>query len=108
MTVLDRAAPIGDRSPKAARPLSFPVQTFRFRPIADIAISLCYRDEMTTTVSRGVYRHGKRHRFSVTPKDDSPEAFKAALVELDETVRAFTHATTPKISRQSYRKAKGD
>lgn len=63
---------------------------------------------MAATVSRGVYHHGKRHRFSVTPKDDSPEAFKAALVELDETVRTFTHATTPKIARQSYRKAKGD
>lgn len=61
---------------------------------------------MTTTVSRGVYHHGKRHRFVATPKDDSPEAFKAALIELDEKIRAFTNATTPKIARQSYRKGK--
>ena len=51
-------------------------------------------------------RHGKRHRFVVTATDDSPEAFKAAMVELDEKVRAFTNATTPKIARQSYRKGK--
>jgi hypothetical protein len=36
-----------------------------------------------------MYHHGKRHRFEVTAKDDSPEAFKAALAELDAKVRAF-------------------
>jgi len=67
----------------------------------------CYGARMATTVSRGVYHHGKRHRFSVTPVDDSPEAFQAALVELDDKVRAFTNAALPKVDRQSYRKRKG-
>jgi hypothetical protein len=62
---------------------------------------------MPSSVSRGVYHHGKRHRFVVTAKDDSPAAFKAALIELDEQVRKFTEATTPKAARSSYRKPKG-
>lgn len=61
---------------------------------------------MPSTVSRCVYRHGKRHRFSVTAKDDSPEAFKAALAELDEKVRAFAAGVSPKVVRQAYRKPK--
>jgi hypothetical protein len=61
---------------------------------------------MPASVSRGVYHHGKRHKFVVTAKDDSPEAFKAALRELDEKVRSFTEATTPKVERRSYRKNK--
>ncbi|MEO9132064.1 MAG: hypothetical protein ABI240_12750 [Sphingomonas sp.] len=60
-----------------------------------------------TTVSRGVYHHGKRHRFVTTPTDDSAEAFKAALAELDEMVRKFTDGTTLKVAKQSYRKKKG-
>lgn len=62
---------------------------------------------MPASVSKGVYRHGKRHRFLVTAKDDSIEAFNAALVELDEQVRAFTEATTPGLVKQAYRKRKG-
>jgi len=62
---------------------------------------------MATTVSRGVYHHGKRHRFEATPKDDSPEAFRAALVELDEKVSAFLAASAPRVAKQSYRKKKG-
>lgn len=62
---------------------------------------------MPTTVSKGVYHHGKRHRLAVTAKDESPEAFKAARVELDSLVRAFTEATTLTKGRQSYRKRKG-
>ena len=62
---------------------------------------------MATSVSRGVYHHGKRHRFVATAKDDSREAFEAALDELDEKVRVFTAATTSEITRQSYRKKKG-
>ncbi|WP_156356313.1 hypothetical protein [Sphingomonas sp. Leaf22] len=62
---------------------------------------------MATTVSQGVYHHGKRHRFSVTAADDSPEAFQAALAELNDEVRAFTQATAPSVYRQSYRKRKG-
>lgn len=62
---------------------------------------------MPTTVSESVYYHGKRHRFDVTVKDDSAEAFQAALDELRDQVQAFTRATTPKVARQSYRKRKG-
>jgi hypothetical protein len=61
-----------------------------------------------TTVSRGIYHHGNRHRFEATARDDSPEAFKAALAELDDKVRMFTAATTPKVARRSYRKPKHD
>lgn len=63
--------------------------------------------EMPTSISRGVYHHGKRHRFTVTPKDESLEAFKAALSELDEQVTKFKNASTPTTTRQSYRKRKG-
>jgi hypothetical protein len=59
---------------------------------------------MPTSVSKGVYHHGKRHRFVATAKDDSPEAFQAALDELDNKVRAFTATTAPKVVQQSYRK----
>jgi len=61
---------------------------------------------MPPSFSRGVYHHGKRHRFVVTAKDDSREACKAALVALDEKVRAFTRGIAPKVAKQSYRKAK--
>jgi hypothetical protein len=59
-----------------------------------------------TTIRRGVHHHGKRHRFEVTARDESPEAFAAAMTELNEKVRAFTAATTPSVARQSYRKPK--
>ena len=62
---------------------------------------------MAATVSRGVYHHGKRHRFEVTAKDDSQEAFEAALIALDEQVRTFTEAAKPKVAKQAYRKKKG-
>jgi hypothetical protein len=62
---------------------------------------------MPATVSRGVYHHGKRHRFAVTARDDSPEAFSAALAELDAQVRQFTEAGASRAGRQSYRKRKG-
>ncbi|NIJ63439.1 hypothetical protein FHR20_000370 [Sphingomonas leidyi] len=62
---------------------------------------------MAATVSKGVYHHGKRHRFEVVAKDDSHEAFRAALIELDEKVRVFTEATKPKTTKQSFRKQKG-
>jgi hypothetical protein len=62
---------------------------------------------MATTVSRGVYHHGKRHRFEATAKDDTPEAFRAAQVELDEKVSAFLVASTPRVTKQSYRKKRG-
>jgi hypothetical protein len=61
---------------------------------------------MPASASRGVYHHGKRHRFVVTALDDSSEAFDAALADLDEKVRAFTEANAPKLARQSYRKNK--
>lgn len=59
---------------------------------------------MPASVSRGVYRHGKRHRFVATAQDDSPQAFKAALTQLHEQVRRFAVANTPEVQRQSYRK----
>jgi hypothetical protein len=61
---------------------------------------------MPATVSKGIYHHGKRHRFQVTAKDDSPEAFRAALAELDEKVCAFTETVAVDVQRQSYRKRK--
>ena len=67
----------------------------------------CLTVDMPTSVSRGVYRHGKRHRFVVMAQDDSPAAFKAALAELDEQVRKFIEATKPNVLRHSYRKRKG-
>jgi hypothetical protein len=76
-------------------------------PIADIASRAYCRLPMAATVSRGVYHHGKRHRFEATAKDDSPEAFQAALAELDGKVRAFRNAIAPKVVKPSYRKKKG-
>lgn len=61
---------------------------------------------MPASISQGIYHHGKRHRFTVTPKDDSPEAFKAALQELDDQVRRFKSENKPAPARQSYRKRK--
>lgn len=79
------------------------------RPVADIAVCdrVVLNPTMPTTVSRSVHHHGKRHRFAVTPKDESSAAFKAALVELDEQVRAFTEAKAKDVGRKSYRKPKG-
>lgn len=79
----------------------------RFPPVADVQAPgalFWHKAAMAASVSRGVYRHGKRYRFVVTALDDSPEAFKAALRELDEQVRKFTAATAPEGQRQSYRK----
>jgi hypothetical protein len=50
--------------------------------IADIPRGLYSITAMTASVSRSVYHHGKRHRLVVTAKDDSLEAFEAALGEL--------------------------
>lgn len=61
---------------------------------------------MPTSVSQSVRHHGKRHRFVVTAKDDSPEAFQAALAELNEKVRSFTDAVKPMVQRQSFQKRK--
>jgi hypothetical protein len=60
---------------------------------------------MPTEVSKSVLHHGKRHRFAVTAKDESDEAFKAALDELDEMVLRFTKEIRP-VRRQAYRKSK--
>jgi hypothetical protein len=76
-------------------------------PRVPLPVHSCYVTDMPASVSQGIYHHGKRHRFVVTAQGDSPEAFKAALVELNEQVRSFTHATAPKVVRQSYRKRKG-
>lgn len=62
---------------------------------------------MLATVSTSVRHHGKRHRFAVTAKDDSPEAFKVALTELQELAQSFRDEITPKVGRQSYQKRKG-
>lgn len=77
------------------------------RPEVQLFNASCYSAGMPVSISRGVYHHGKRHRFVVTAQDDSIEAFKAASAELDEQVRRFTEATVPKVVRQSYRKRKG-
>jgi hypothetical protein len=80
----------------------------RLRPVAEVHTveRPWHMEEMPASVSRGVYRHGKRHRFVVTARDDSPEAFRAALAELDRKVGGFTDAIAPKVTRQSYRKNK--
>lgn len=66
-----------------------------------------FNPTMPTSVSRSVHHHGKRHRFAVTPKDESGAAFKAALAELDEQVRAFTEANAKDLGRKSYRRPRG-
>ncbi|WP_138984469.1 hypothetical protein [Sphingobium yanoikuyae] len=62
---------------------------------------------MPATVSTSVLYHGKRHRIAVTAKDDSPEAFAAALEEMQDKARNFREEITPQVKRQSYRKKKG-
>jgi hypothetical protein len=62
---------------------------------------------MPATVSTNVRHHGKRHRLAVTAKDDSPEAFEAALRELQEQAQSFRGEIAPKVERQSYQKRKG-
>ena len=62
---------------------------------------------MPSSFSTSIYHHGKRHTFSVTPKDESRQAYKVALADLEEQVRFFTEAIAPEVKRQSYRKPKG-
>ena len=61
---------------------------------------------MPTTVSSGVYHHGKRHRFSATTADDSPEAFQRAMDDLNRQVNEFKAKAERPIEKQSYRKNK--
>lgn len=48
--------------------------------------------------------HGKRHKFRATAKDDSLEAFKEALSDLDRQVTAFVDGNKPKVARQKFRR----
>lgn len=61
---------------------------------------------MPATVQRSVMHHGKRHKFRATAKNDSPEAFKEALDDLDRQVAAFVDAHNPGVSRQKFRRKK--
>jgi hypothetical protein len=63
--------------------------------------------DMPPTVSTSVLHHGKRHRIAVTAKDDSPEAFAAALEEMQDKARNFREEIAPKVEQRSYRKKKG-
>jgi NADH:ubiquinone oxidoreductase subunit B-like Fe-S oxidoreductase len=58
------------------------------------------------TISQSVYHHGKRHVFSVTPRDPSPEALKEAFAELTEKVSEFKEKSASNPDRTSYRKSK--
>ncbi|RNJ61386.1 MAG: hypothetical protein EDM03_16220 [Porphyrobacter sp. IPPAS B-1204] len=59
---------------------------------------------MPATVQRSVMHHGKRHKFRATAKDDSLEAFKEALSDLDRQVTAFVDGNKPKVARQKFRR----
>lgn len=61
---------------------------------------------MPSSFSTSIYHHGKRHTFRVTPNDQSRQAYKVALADLEEQVRIFKEARTPEVRRQSYRKPK--
>jgi hypothetical protein len=59
---------------------------------------------MPTTFSRSVVHHGKRHRFSVTAKEESEETAKEALEELSRQVADFESKIRDPSKRAAYRK----
>ncbi len=51
--------------------------------------------------------HGKRHKFRATAKDDSIEAFQAALADLDRQIEEFVSGNKPKMKRTKFRQKGG-
>ncbi len=63
---------------------------------------------MPMVVQRSVIHHGKRHRFRATAENDSIEAFREALADLDRQVAAFVAGNKPAVARQKFRRKKGN